>query len=227
MLGGAKLMQAFGVEHFVGVFDYPMLRVYKRIGASPDLLGASGPSRTDIGVGLWHFSEGSQRSLLARSGVTLGEIDWCLQVLSTQPNPSDSPKSPDLSRPQPTKVEGLSLYLRAGSSVIIVDFRKGLLLTGRASLTRDPLAHDLVYAQGLVAAAMQLRSPFGTVTFGGPCSNIWANRSPGERRMRSSYWVVTVSPTTRLTVAAFVKPPKNSEEPGYLSIASSVTELQL
>jgi acyl homoserine lactone synthase len=76
MLGGAKLMQAFAVEHFVGVFHYPMLRVYKRIGASPDLLGASGPSRTDIGVGLWHFSEGSQRSLLARSGVTLGEIDW-------------------------------------------------------------------------------------------------------------------------------------------------------
>ncbi len=75
MLGGAKLMEAFEIGHFVGVFDAPMLRVYRRIGASPDLLGRTGSGRSGIGVGLWHYNEASKSALLARSGVTLSEID--------------------------------------------------------------------------------------------------------------------------------------------------------
>ena len=75
MLGGAKLLRAFNLDCFVGVFDAPMLRVYRRIGASPDLLGSTGFGRSGIGVGLWHHSEEAQLALLARSNLKQADVD--------------------------------------------------------------------------------------------------------------------------------------------------------
>lgn len=57
MLGGGELMEAFDVAHFVGVFDARMVRIYRRIGSSPDVLGSVGTGREQISVGLWEFSD--------------------------------------------------------------------------------------------------------------------------------------------------------------------------
>ncbi len=60
LLAGGEVMRHFGVEHFVGVFDARMVRIYRRIGASPDVVGAQGMGREKISVGLWGFSPQAQ-----------------------------------------------------------------------------------------------------------------------------------------------------------------------
>lgn len=57
MLAGGEIMTGFGVKHFVGVFDARMVRIYRMIGAAPEILGTEGSGREAISVGLWHFSE--------------------------------------------------------------------------------------------------------------------------------------------------------------------------
>ena len=57
MLAGGEIMSGFGIEHFVGVFDARMVRIYRMIGAAPEILGTDGTGREAISVGLWHFSE--------------------------------------------------------------------------------------------------------------------------------------------------------------------------
>ncbi|MEL7104428.1 MAG: acyl-homoserine-lactone synthase [Pseudomonadota bacterium] len=57
MLAGGEIMTGFGIKHFVGVFDARMVRIYRLIGAAPEVLGSSGTGKSAISVGLWHFSE--------------------------------------------------------------------------------------------------------------------------------------------------------------------------
>ena len=70
MLGGGEIMQGFGVKHFVGVFDARMVRIYRMIGSSPEVLGSEGAGRERIAVGLWDFSPQAQAQVAARAGVT-------------------------------------------------------------------------------------------------------------------------------------------------------------
>lgn len=70
MLGGAELMRAFALTHFVGVFDAPMLRVYRRIGEAPQVLGQDRPGRQGIGIGLWEYTSAGHDALAARAGIT-------------------------------------------------------------------------------------------------------------------------------------------------------------
>ena len=70
MLGGGEIMQRFGVRHFVGVFDARMVRIYRMIGASPEVLGSAGEGRAQVAVGLWHFSAAAQAQVAARAAVT-------------------------------------------------------------------------------------------------------------------------------------------------------------
>ena len=70
MLGGGEIMQNFGVEHFVGVFDARMVRIYRMIGASPEVLGSSGTGRDQISVGLWHFDDTEAAMVAERAGVS-------------------------------------------------------------------------------------------------------------------------------------------------------------
>ncbi|GHF64118.1 hypothetical protein GCM10017056_39140 [Seohaeicola zhoushanensis] len=51
MLGGGEIMARFGVRHFVGVFDARMVRIYRAICASPEVLGSTGEGREQISVG--------------------------------------------------------------------------------------------------------------------------------------------------------------------------------
>jgi acyl homoserine lactone synthase len=69
MLAGGEVMRRFGVEHFLGVFDARMVRIYRRIGACPEVLGSAGSGRAQISVGLWEFSEAAQARVAAAAGV--------------------------------------------------------------------------------------------------------------------------------------------------------------
>lgn len=71
MLGGSEVMQGFDVLHFVGVFDARMVRIYRRIGPQPDVLGTQGIGRSEISVGLWEFTPLAQSEIAKRAGVSL------------------------------------------------------------------------------------------------------------------------------------------------------------
>ena len=70
MLGGGEIMQGFGIKHFVGVFDARMVRIYRMIGSSPEVLGSEGAGRSQISVGLWDFSPEAQAQVSVRAGIT-------------------------------------------------------------------------------------------------------------------------------------------------------------
>lgn len=70
MLGGGEIMQGFGIRHFVGVFDARMVRIYRSIGSSPEVLGAQGEGRDRISVGLWAFSPIARDRVARRAGIS-------------------------------------------------------------------------------------------------------------------------------------------------------------
>ncbi|MDJ1007668.1 MAG: acyl-homoserine-lactone synthase [Paracoccaceae bacterium] len=70
MLAGGEIMTGFGVKHFVGVFDARMVRIYRLIGAAPDILGTEGAGREAISVGLWHFSPRLQMKVALSAGIS-------------------------------------------------------------------------------------------------------------------------------------------------------------
>ncbi|MGJ8615998.1 MAG: acyl-homoserine-lactone synthase [Sulfitobacter sp.] len=70
MLGGGEIMQGFGIKHFVGVFDARMVRIYRMIGSSPEVLGSMGEGRDKISVGLWEFGSAAQDKVAARAGIS-------------------------------------------------------------------------------------------------------------------------------------------------------------
>ncbi|MEK6217102.1 MAG: autoinducer synthase, partial [Boseongicola sp.] len=70
MLAGLELGLAFHLSHAVGVFDARMVRIYRRLGWGPTVLGTSGAGRDTISVGLWAFERELRPRLLARSGIS-------------------------------------------------------------------------------------------------------------------------------------------------------------
>ena len=70
MLAGGEVLQGFGLTSFVGVFDARMVRIYKRIGSSPDVLGSEGKGRSAISVGLWGFDKTSQARVARQAGIS-------------------------------------------------------------------------------------------------------------------------------------------------------------
>ena len=86
MLGGGEIMQNFGIYHFAGVFDQRMVRIYKMIGSSPEILGSAGEGRDKISVGLWHFSPDAQARVAARAGISLALSQlWFERAFGAQP----------------------------------------------------------------------------------------------------------------------------------------------
>jgi acyl homoserine lactone synthase len=71
MLAGGEIMQGFGVAHFAAVFDARMVRIYRLIGSSPEVLGSTGEGRTRISVGLWEFTKEAQAKVAAKAGLSL------------------------------------------------------------------------------------------------------------------------------------------------------------
>ncbi len=71
MLAGCEIGLNFGLRHAVGVFDRRMVRIYRNLGWSPEILGSSGVGRNKISVGLWEFSDAVRRELAQKSGISL------------------------------------------------------------------------------------------------------------------------------------------------------------
>jgi acyl homoserine lactone synthase len=70
MLAGGEVMEGFGIEHFVGVFVARMVRIYRMIGSSPEVLGSMGTGRDQISVGLWHFAAEAKDKVAAKAGLS-------------------------------------------------------------------------------------------------------------------------------------------------------------
>ena len=70
MLGGGEVMLGFGVSQFVGVFDARMVRIYRRVGSSPEVLGSTGTGRDQISVGLWTYNPSDRLKVLSRAVVS-------------------------------------------------------------------------------------------------------------------------------------------------------------
>ncbi|MBJ3764321.1 autoinducer synthase [Maribius pontilimi] len=69
MLAGAEVMTAYSLRHFVGVFDARMVRIYKRIGACPQVIGSQGEGRERISVGLWDFESEAQARISKNANI--------------------------------------------------------------------------------------------------------------------------------------------------------------
>ena len=70
MLGGLELGLGAHLSHAVGVFDARMIRIYRRLGWGPIILGSKGQGRERISVGLWCFEAGLRPRLLSRAGIS-------------------------------------------------------------------------------------------------------------------------------------------------------------
>ncbi|MEJ6404935.1 acyl-homoserine-lactone synthase [Yoonia sp. 2307UL14-13] len=78
LAAGAALMRAFCLQQLAAVFDEKMLRVYRRSGASPEILGCGLYEGNQIGVGLWHYSREQYLQLLRASQIDPIEMELFL-----------------------------------------------------------------------------------------------------------------------------------------------------
>lgn len=70
MLGVIEAGLAARLSHVAGVFDRRMVRIYRRNGWGPTILGSDGEGREAISVGLWPCEPEHRLRLLARAGVS-------------------------------------------------------------------------------------------------------------------------------------------------------------
>lgn len=70
MLAGCEIGLGLNLDRAVGVFDPRMVRIYRRLGWPPEILGATGKGRDKIYVGLWGFSQTVRHSLALNAGVS-------------------------------------------------------------------------------------------------------------------------------------------------------------
>ena len=70
MLAAKEVGLGFHLSDLIGVFDARMVRIYRRLGWEPTILGTSGKGRDAISVGLWECDPAVRTTLLDRAGVT-------------------------------------------------------------------------------------------------------------------------------------------------------------
>ncbi|MBI6628694.1 acyl-homoserine-lactone synthase [Pontibaca salina] len=88
MLAGGEIMANFGIRHFVGAFDARMVRIYRAIGSSPEILGAEGEGRERISVGLWKYTSEARARVATRAGLSpeLSTL-WFERAFGAMPQP--------------------------------------------------------------------------------------------------------------------------------------------
>lgn len=79
MLAGCELGLRFGLRRGVGVFDARMIRIYRRLGWPPEVLGSAGKGRAKIYAGLWSFSPALRRQLANRAGISESLSEYWFQ----------------------------------------------------------------------------------------------------------------------------------------------------
>lgn len=71
MLAACEVGLRFGINHYVGVFDSPMARVYRKIGWRPEIIGTD----SGVSVGLWAVSGVLKHSLCTRHDILPRSIE--------------------------------------------------------------------------------------------------------------------------------------------------------
>ena len=74
MLAAGEVMIGFGIKHCIGVFDHRMIRIYRMIGAAPEILGSSGEGEYFVGVGLWSITKEMFDNVSKTSGIPLAPL---------------------------------------------------------------------------------------------------------------------------------------------------------
>ncbi|WP_293572798.1 acyl-homoserine-lactone synthase [Phaeobacter sp.] len=69
-LGGLELMRNFNIAHFAGVFDRRMVRIYRALGFSPDIIGTKGSGRDRVCLGLWEYSRAAYDRVAKLAGIS-------------------------------------------------------------------------------------------------------------------------------------------------------------
>lgn len=84
MLGVLEIGLQCDLTHVAGVFDARMIRVYRRVGWGPTILGSDGVGRDAISAGLWPCEDSYRTRLLSRAGVS-DELSryWLLRSFGT------------------------------------------------------------------------------------------------------------------------------------------------
>ena len=86
VLGAGEIMARMHLEHFVGVFDIRMERIYRLYGVQPAVKGAAGEGKDRIAVGLWEMQADAWPKTLARVGVDKATSDaWWEESFSNFP----------------------------------------------------------------------------------------------------------------------------------------------
>ncbi|QQA42428.1 acyl-homoserine-lactone synthase [Pelagovum pacificum] len=70
MAACGEIMKGFGLTHLVGVFDARMVRIYRLIGAPPEVLGSDGVGVERISVGLWAHEQANPDRVFRRAGLS-------------------------------------------------------------------------------------------------------------------------------------------------------------
>lgn len=79
MLAGGDLMRREGLAALLGIFDAPMLRVYRGIGSEPKVLGRSPDG---ICIGLWDQTASSRQRVRQRAGLSFAVAQqWMVRSL--------------------------------------------------------------------------------------------------------------------------------------------------
>jgi acyl homoserine lactone synthase len=73
MLAAGEVMIGFGIKHCIGVFDHRMIRIYRMIGAAPEILGSAGEGEEFVGVGLWSITKEMFDNVSKTSGIPLAQ----------------------------------------------------------------------------------------------------------------------------------------------------------
>lgn len=70
MMAGAQLGVGFGLSHSIGVFDARMVRIYRKLGWEPEILGTDGQGRDAVSAGLWAFDDAVLSRMCLAAGVS-------------------------------------------------------------------------------------------------------------------------------------------------------------
>lgn len=91
VLGAGEIMSRMHLEHFVGVFDPRMERIYRLYGVTPMVKGTAGEGRDRIAVGLWEMQDDAWPKTLARVGISREtSAQWWTQSMTNLPTEAPS-----------------------------------------------------------------------------------------------------------------------------------------
>lgn len=69
-LAGLEIMRNLSIPHFAGVFDRRMVRIYRSLGFSPEIISSDGEGRDRISLGLWEYDVQAYHRVAQRAGIT-------------------------------------------------------------------------------------------------------------------------------------------------------------